>query len=491
MTHETGVVLIKAPYLESYGKLNTGNSYLSLGLLYLHAYLKKKNVSAIVLDPEAEGISEEKLMAQIKEKNPLVIGVTCCTPNYLQAKKLCQRLKNEFKHAHIILGGPHASAMPEIILQMDGDLFDSLCVGEGEETLYDLYQTLLDDGDLGQVKGLMFKKDGDIIKNDPRPLISDLDDLPFPSWDQIDFGNYLPQANFNKGVPSTIMITSRGCPFKCDYCQSKLILGRKIRYHSSEYVLSQIEELYHKYGIRHFRFVDDVLTVNLERLEEIIKGIRARKLDIKFWCMARANMLNDDLLLLLKSGGLDSMSIGVESGDDGILKDIGKGITRKDAENAFRLLKKHNIESQAFFMLGFYNDTRETIMRTIDFAVKLDPDFLSWAVMIPYPGTPVYDKYYKDRIDFSDPDIWKYFTGLGGELSGFGSKNFTREELSAFMSLGFRKFYLRPRKILQLVLKIKGTDQLKEYMKAGWLLVGTTFTEKVFPFLQKKEMSHH
>jgi radical SAM superfamily enzyme YgiQ (UPF0313 family) len=464
--------LIKAPYLESYGSLNTGNNYLSLGLLYMHAFLREKNVPAYFLDPEAEGLSDEKVIEFIVEKESILIGINCCTSNYMQAKKIAKLVKNRFEKAYVILGGPHASAVPEIILSLDADKFDFLCIGEGEETLYELYQTLLDNGDLSQVKGLAFKSEGQVVLNSPRPLIDTLDNLPFPSWDQVDLSKYSPQANFYKGMPSSILISSRGCPFKCDYCQSKFVLGRRIRFHSSEYVLDQIEELYHRYGIRHFRFVDDVFTVNHDRLEQIIEGIQRKKLKIKFWCMARSNMVGDEMISLLKAGGLDSISIGVESGDDEILKDIGKGTTTEDAENAFYVLKKHKVESQGFFMLGFYHDTYETIMKTINFAIKLDPDFVSYAVMIPYPGTPVYDKYYKDIINFSEPDIWKYFTALSGDLAGFGSKHFTREQLSEFMALGFRKFYLRPKKILQLITKIRTLDQLKEYIKAGWAVTG-------------------
>lgn len=471
MYNQKSVVLIKAPCLESYGSLNTGNHILPLGLLYLHAHLKKQNVNSYLLDPEAECINDDGLISLISEKDPLLIGITCCTSNYLQARRLAGLVKRHFRKTFIILGGPHASAVPEVTLQLDGDKFDFVCIGEGEETIFQLFQALSEGRDLNTINGLAFISDGKTHINGPRSLINNLDDIPFPSWDQVDLSKYSPRANLNKGMPSAVMITSRGCPFKCDYCQSKLVLGRKIRFNSAEYVLEQIEDLYHHHGFRYFRFVDDVFTVNHDRLKKIMEGIRKKELNIKFWCMARANMIDEETIRLLKSGGLDSISIGVESGDDEILKGIGKDITRKDAENAFALLKKHHVEAQAFFMIGFYHDTHETIMRTIRFAVQLDPDFVSYAVMIPYPGTPVYKKYYKNKIDFSQPEVWRYFTAVGGDLAGFGNKNFSREELMKFMRLGFRRFYFRPGKIFQLIRKINSFDQLKEYLNAGLVVI--------------------
>ncbi len=400
MKTSKSVVLIKAPCMEAYESLNTKNHFVALGPLYLHAYLRKNNVQVHFFDPEAEGLNRDQLVRLIKEKSPLIIGINCFTSNYIQARNLAAHIKTQFKDAFIILGGPHASAAPETTLNLDGDIFDFLCIGEGEKTLLELYHALKNNGDVSGIKGLAYRFEGTSVINETRSYIDTLDDIPFPSWDQINFKNYSPQANFYKGMSSATIITSRGCPFKCDYCQSKLTLGRKIRFHSADYVLSQIEELYHTYGIRYFRFVDDVFTVNHNRLQHIMEGLEKRQLKIKFWCMTRANMVSNEMLKLLKKGGLDSISIGVESGDNDILKDIGKGITRQDVKKAFSLVKKNKIESQAFFMLGFYHDTDETIKRTIKFAIELNPVFVTFTVLVPYPGTLVFDKHYKNRIDF-------------------------------------------------------------------------------------------
>ncbi len=465
------VVLVKAPCLEAYENLNTNNHFLSLGPLYLHSYLQKHNIPTLFIDPEAEGLSSDRLIDIISENSPVLIGLSCYTSHYLQAKALSRLLKKRFNDIPIVLGGPHASATPKLILEKDGDLFDFLVIGEGEKTLVELFHALVGGDDISRVDGLAYRLNGDIVFTEPRHFIEDLDELPFPSWDQINFSNYLPQANFNKRLASATLITSRGCPFKCDFCQSKNSMGRKIRFHSAEYVVSQIEELYHHYGIRYFRFVDDVFTVNHTRLQQIVSEIKRRNLRIKFWCMARANMIKEETLLLLKDGGLESISIGVESGNNAILREIGKGIIKEDARKTFLLFAKHGIESQGFFMIGFYHDTYETIMQTISFAIELDPVFATFTVLVPYPGTSVFKKHYQNRIDFDDDMVWNHFTGLGSNLPGFGNALYSREELRDFLTLAYRRFYFRLKKIIRLALKIKGKDQLWEYIKDGCFVI--------------------
>jgi anaerobic magnesium-protoporphyrin IX monomethyl ester cyclase len=470
MTTARSVVLFKAPYLEIYGSFNTDSHYVALGPLYLHSYLRKRNIPVLFKDPEAEGMSDDDIVAFVEEKNPIIVGITCNTSNYPQARRLATTVKNHFDDLLIILGGAHATAIPEIILQTDSDVFDYVCLGEGEETLHELYEALLGNNDPKNIAGLAFKSAGEIVITNPRGFIKDIDDIPFPSRDQIDVKRYTAQANLHQGKVTATLITSRGCPFKCDYCQSKYILGQRIRFHSADYVVAEIEELQRRYNIKYLAFADDVFTANRSRLAQIMEGIRSRDLDIRFWCMARADMLDDETIRLLKLGGMSSISIGVESGDEEILKDIGKRIKKEDVKRAFGLLKQHKVDAQAFFMIGFYNDTRESIAKTVNFALELDPDFATFGVMVPYPGTEVYEKHYKDLIDFSQPDVWKYFQALGGGMAGFGGRYLTREDFNRLRAKAFRKFYLRPKKLVQLARKIEGMDQLKQYAKTGWVV---------------------
>ncbi len=459
--------MLQAPLLEEYAKSDNRTHILALGPLYLHAFLREKNIPVFYSDPEVEGIDDAELIAFIREKDPLFVGISSLSSNYREAMRMARTIKQHLKHIPIVLGGPQASAIPEVILKIDAEQFDFLCIGEGEDTIYELYQALLAKDDTREIDGLALPHDGEARINKPRGFIADLDSLPFPSRDQVDLRRYNGKGHLYRPERAVPLITSRGCPFKCDYCQSKHILGSKIRFHSADYVLAEIEELYYRYGARYIWFVDDVFTANRKRLTAICEGIANRGLDIKFWCMARAEMIDEASLQLLKKAGMHSMSIGVESGDEEILKGVGKGSRLDDAVKAFDLLRKHKVESHAFFMIGFYHDTHETVMKTINFAKELDPDFASFTVMAPFPGTEVFEKHYKHMVDFSDPDVWRHFHILGGGQTGFGGKYLSREENSKYRDMAFRQFFLRPRKIAKLATKIHSVSQLFELSKSA------------------------
>ncbi|MFA6142124.1 MAG: radical SAM protein [Candidatus Omnitrophota bacterium] len=458
------IALINPPYLHIYGpdKL-AAHSHFSLGLGYIASMLKKNSPHSVkIFDPEAEGISLEVLAKRLRDESPDLVGITCFTPSFNSAVKIGRIAKDNTK-AKVILGGIHASSMPDEILEKYPE-FDLLVIGEGEDTVMELCE-LLDTGkcDLSGVKGIAYRKDGRIIKTPPREYITDLDALPFPARELVDMGWYKPNDFSSRGKRSASMITSRGCPHYCIHCASHLTLGRRFRAHSADYVVREIEHLVKDCNIEHIFLKDDTFTYDQERAKDICRRIIDKKLRFEWTCLSRVNTVSLELLKLMKKAGCFCISYGVESGDEQVLKNLKKGATLEQARNAVKMTNLAGIKSQCTFMLGNPGDTRDTINKTINFACELDPVVSIFFILTPYPGTEAHAIYMKGK---KEHPAWDLFVISSGnpiiELEGLDKKT-----LKALITKAHLKFYMRPKQLFRLILRISDFNELKAYVRGA------------------------
>ncbi|MEE8402296.1 MAG: radical SAM protein [Candidatus Hydrothermarchaeaceae archaeon] len=369
-------------------QLLEGNNIVApLGLLYVASVLEKHGhtVQAFDVDPEVYNLIDE-----IKDFKPDVIGLSFLTPEYIRAQKTAKRLKEELPDAVHIAGGVHATIMPTETLEEFG--LDIIVVGEGEETIVDLCEKLEKGESIDDVRGIVHKKDGQVVTNERREMIKDLDTVPFPSRHLLNFNVYLTPPGVIRGYAKSkilTMMTSRGCPYACHYCGSHNLFGRKMRRRSVDNVIAEIDHLIERYDINGLYFCDDLFTRDHDWVREFCQKVKDR--GIVWACQSRVDTINEELMRDMKAAGCIQIDFGVENGSPRVLKALNKTIKIPDAKKVFKMAKRVKIRALATFMIGNPEETLEDLQQTFDLAKELDADYTIFYYTTPYPGTKVYE----------------------------------------------------------------------------------------------------
>jgi len=362
-----------------------------LGISWLAAVLREngfKNISLI--DSVINQYSNEDIVGLVKKDAPDIIGLSFGTQSRFKAFDLARTLKKNFPDVPIVIGGPHPTLTADDILKNIPEI-DIACRGEGEYTFLDLVKTIEKRGDLQNVNGISFKnKNGQIIHNPAREPIQDLDSLPFPARDLLLIDKYQQTIPLSKKI-CTSMITARGCPYSCVYCSTSEQWGHKIRHRSSDNVVDEIEHLMKNYKLDGVGFFDDVFTMDKSRVIAICQKILERKLNISWWCEARANTIDKEMVSWMKKAGCEHISMAIESGSDRILKNINKAITVEQGIEASKIIKEAGIKLKVFFMHGLPGETYEDIKKTVFLSRylvnKIGVDEATQGITLIYPNT--------------------------------------------------------------------------------------------------------
>jgi len=462
-------LLIAPSQKQIYGE-KVSPPYPPLGLLQIGAVLKANGHEVKFIDLAAEDYDDAELIKSVKNFSPNLVCLTCVTPTFGESVRLAGVIKNN-SAALTVLGGVHPTIAPEECFKHRE--IDFLAIGEGELTIVELADNL-EKGEIyfGQIKGL-WSRDGErIIKGEERPLIENLDSLPFPAWELVsDLSKYQPPDALRRPVMS--IMTTRGCPFGCIFCCSKQIFGRRYRARSKDSLIKEIKYYIEKFGVKELHIMDDVFTFNKERTIEICLAIQAEKFDLtlSFANGIRADSIDEEVLKVLKDTGFQDLGFGVETGDEEILKSIKKNTTKDSMRRAFKMAKKFGFNTWGFFMIGLPGETKATIKKTIDFAVELDPDFAKFLILKPFPGSEVF-KYLSERGAIKDHNYDNYgvYTAPVHELPGLSAKEMLKWQRWAYL-----RFYIRPKKIISHLLKIKSFTQLKSNLKMIQFLINRIF----------------
>ena len=437
------IFLANAPYSleERYGNLaSLGATLPHLGLLSLGAVLRGKGHRISIVDASAQGIGYQQTIEETKKFKPDIIALTAVTPSFIKTVKLASIMKGIYPDIPIVIGGPHFTAVPEQTLS-DFPVFDYGVVGEGEVTFLELVEALSSGKTLSNVQGIVYRENSKIVFTAPRPQIHDLDVLPFPAWDCLPgFPSLYHPALFKyKKLPATHIISARGCPNKCIFCDTS-VFSRRIRFHSPEYILEMIGYLVNNFGIKEIIFEDDQFLIKKKRVIEICEGILKANWSISWCCSARVNAVNDlAMLKLMKQSGCWQISYGIESGNQKILDFAKKGITISQIEKAIRLTHKAGILSKGYFILGLPYENEETMKNTISFAKSLPLNDMSVFNLTPFPGSKMYsiaEQFGTIEKDFEKMNLLEVVyvpTGLSKESLLYYQRRFMKE------------FYLRPR----------------------------------------------
>lgn len=370
------------------------NDYPALGLGYLAAILERDGHQVRIFDfalyPNAP---LEEDVQQVCTFDPQMIGITAMSSVYHSAVQTATLLKACLGRP-IVIGGPHATVYPERVLA-ESPVIDCVVRGEGEETIRQLARALDGTGgNLGAIDGLTYRNRSEIVSNPDRPLIRDLDSLPFPARHLFDLKRY--GLRTPGGQPMVTMLSSRGCPYNCSYC-FKGIVGRTYRQRSPGNIIAELRQVIDQYDIRNFYFIDDLFTIDLRRLNALTEQLVAARLDIRWQCLGRVDRVDAEVLRKMYAAGCRRIHYGIESGNQRILDGVGKGIKLEQVRQAVRWTQEAGIEVKGYFMLGLPGDTEETLQQTIELATELDLDETMFSLTTPFPGTRLWDELVKKR----------------------------------------------------------------------------------------------
>lgn len=391
-----------------------------LGLAYVGAAIREAGYSVKIDDIGPTETRLAELAQFIRNESVWAVGISSFIANHGNGMRTASYLKAEFPDLFVFMGGPQATYIYEEVLA--SGVIDVVVRFEGEITAPLLLGAHRSGANLADIDGLAYRDEQDQIQcTSRRPSITDLDALPYPAWDLLDVERYQQPG---------IILTGRGCPYHCIFCSAGATSGGQYRTRSVENVLGEIQFLYDEYGIRHFFFADDTFTADEEHCIAICREIRRRGLDIKWEAEARANTVTDKIAREMVKAGCKHVQIGAESGDDLILKTIGKNVTADTIERAVRIFLRNGITVVCSFILGNHEDTSESIERTIRFAVKLKrlaPNFSTckFSFLTPLPGTAVY--IHRDKLGIRLlSENWDKYTFMDPICE---TKNFNRRQI--------------------------------------------------------------
>jgi radical SAM superfamily enzyme YgiQ (UPF0313 family) len=350
-----------------------------LGIAHLASSIRDRHETRI-MDLNVEPRSKKAILREIKRFAPQIIGMSSTTPTYYYLKELAGEIKKR-TDAKIVFGGNHSTALPREVVKCES--IDFVIKGEADRS----FSEFLTEYESGSAKystpGLYYKNArGEIIANPVGPLIEDLNSLPLPAWDLLPMNRYRGRLRY---FFSTMF--SRGCPFSCTYCAAHLTHGKKVRRRSLDHIMEELRTLESKYAVSFLVIFDDTFTSDRDFVIAFCKRKIAESIEMEFWCNTRVNLVDRELLQLMKRAGCAVISYGVESNSDQTLKEIKKGTTVEQAREAVALTREAGIIPEGFIMVNFPGETEEDMNRTIDFAFELKLPFFEVASAIPYPGT--------------------------------------------------------------------------------------------------------
>lgn len=472
------ILLIDPPFYEE-AALGSGkkssmrlvqNIIPSLGLSYLAAVLEKNSYNVRIIDCTL-GIAYEHLKDILyNAEKPDIIGITATTPTFGSARTVAEIARSLFRDSLIVIGGVHVTSLPEQALKEK--YFDAGVLGEGEYTLLELVEKYKQRGKncFSEIKGLAYKEDSNVIINERRSFVQNLDDFPFPARHLLPpLSAYRPTPASYKRLPVGVLMSSRGCPYQCAFCD-RSVFGTKYRMRSVDNILDEMEELVHEYGAKEIRFFDDTITVNKKKLFELVDKMKERKIRVPWTAQSRVDAITPEILKKLKEGGCWQLLIGIESADDRMLKIMKKGVTAEQNKKAVELMNKHKMGIRADFLVGVPGETKESLQKSLDFVLKYDIDYVYFNKFVPFHNIELTRILNKQGYKF---DLTKGSSILDIKSDIIYVPNgLTEQEYRNFLKTVHKKFYLRPLYLLKRLLSIRTFDQLVGHIKGFFAIRG-------------------
>lgn len=443
-----------------------------LGLLYLASFIRKHSHEPYVIDLFSLKWPLEKILDYVHSVNPDVVGISARTVDFPQARKIAEELKSSGCNAPVVLGGVHLTALP-VETMKKVTAFDYGVIGEGEVTFLELIEKIRNRQPSAGVRGLVWRSNGQVVLNPPRPFIQDLDRLPFPAWDLL--ANFPHGYSYNaletKRLPAASILTSRGCPYRCAFCD-RGAFGGTVRHHSAGYTLNMIRHLKNRYGIRDLMILDDNFLLNRRKLFQVCETMIEEKMDLNWYCLSHIKHMSEDRLEKIREAGCWVMEVGIESGCERILRLLRRNSTKAEIKAALRMARKAGLKVKGNFIFGLPTETRESLEETIHFALDIDISLFQQTFLTLWPGCELFqvaEKYGQVIKNEGKPNSHFHISFIPYGL--------TREDLLRASKKAFRRFYLRPRIIWETLTSLTSLRRIRSALLSLEAFFKTMFRE--------------
>jgi radical SAM superfamily enzyme YgiQ (UPF0313 family) len=415
----------------------TANRMAPLGLLSIAAYLEREGHSVHVHDclgPRAVAGLKENVRLILGHR-PELVGFSATTSGFLDGWEMAAAIKGECPDIRTVFGGVHVSALGKTLLEGFSHI-DYLAPGEGEATLAELAAGV----DPPQIDGLIWRRGEEIVVNPPRSPLADLDALPFPAYEKLagfPRGYNLPLFSYIR-FPGATMVTSRGCPYQCSYCD-RSVFKRGYRCNSPAYIYDHMKHLRTRFGVRHVNIYDDLFTASRPRIAELCRMLTENPLGVQFNCAVRVGCTDRELLRRLKEAGCLMVSLGIESADPGMLRRHKAGVALEEVRETVEMIKAEGLRAKGLFMMGLPGETEESIRRTSDFVLSLGLDDMNMAKFTPFPGAPLWETI---REEGTFEEDWRQMNCLNFVFVPRGIAS--RDRLDKLYNGHVKRFYTDP-----------------------------------------------
>ncbi len=450
-----------------YIEADAGN-YPPIGMLYIASYLQKySDTEVIVLDAYTEKLSHSGVKNFVSQIKPDIVGIYFSTYYLYDSILVAKNVKEVNKEIITIAGGPHTVFYPKETIQIPE--VDYVMVGEAEKSFTEFvnYITKKDFRSIENISNVVTKNNPDKIPN--RARIENLDELPFPSRELLNYRKYC--SILAKKNPITVMVTSRGCPYKCYFC-SNIESGQKVRYRSAKNVVDEIQYVVEKFGIYDFLFFDELFTSNRHRTMAICDEIIRRGIKVRWHCRSRADVLDEEMVKKMKKAGCRLIQFGIETGSQRLQKVINKNLNLEKVNQVVKMVYDNGIYTYADFMFGLPTETEEETKQTLEFAKSLKLDYVSFGMFHPIPGSVFYDEGLKEG---RFTDFWlEYVKNPQSVIEDHSWTRKDRKKYHDYIAEAYKKFYLRLSYIIPHFFRLDSILQYKWQIISGF---------KVFPKL--------
>ena len=443
-----------------YGKLGSSLAGIEppLWVALMAAFVREHGYSVDIIDAEAENGSPEDTAERIANHNPLLAAVivlgsnpsASSTPKMTAAGETLTALKKKAPHIKTILGGLHPSALPERTLSEED--VDYVCQGEGFYTILKLLPALKSGGKVtdGNIEGLWYMKDGEVMSSPMAPLVKNLDELPMAAWDLLPMDKYRAHnwhcfAHLDQRQPYAVIYTSLGCPFNCNYCNIHALYNNKpgIRFRSPEKVVAEIDFLVKNYKVRNLKIIDELFALKEGRVTRICDLIIRGGYDLNIWAYARADTVNEPMLRKMKQAGINWLCYGFESASKNVLQGVSKKLEQETIRKAVEMTKAAGIYIIGNFIFGLPDDNLETMQETLTLAKEYNFEYVNFYAAMAYPGSQLYEKALEQGIKL--PEVWHGYGQYTEETLPMPTKYLSGIGVLRFRDNAFNEYFNNPK----------------------------------------------
>ncbi len=454
-TENTTVLLMTTAPPEN-GAWYLGKRLPPIGLMYVAAALEKAGFKVQMLDNYLMKKSLEEIKQLITEVNPGIVGITCGSATYPRCVETSRAIKQVKPDCKIVVGGWHASYMPDSLLA--NPEIDYVVMGEGERAISELAATIVNGNEkaAASIAGVAVKRNGENIKNPPK-YIENMDEIPYPARHLLPLELYDRTIEYLDAKPADVMSISRGCVYNCGFCETRKLWGNICRGFSPKRVIGEIQDLQSKYGTKGIYFINDNFTLLKEKTTELCNLMLENKLDLEWVCDTRVDLVNNELLALMSKAGCKTIWFGVESASQKILQRIGRNTSPQEVETAFKLCRKNGIKTACSFMLGLPDETLKDMEDSLKFAKKLNPDWCQFNTFIAYPDSRLYNELLEKGN----------YVKLDEFLLSVKTEEFDYDSLMMVQRRFFKEFHMTPRQILKRIRREGAVNFAKRRLMGG------------------------